>query len=243
MIYYRDHGNPNIITPAELFEKAVKELKYDFNLYCEDSYKENEPHWAFDNFRLNGTIADNPSHLFYTQPSWGKYFIDRFGKDKVKLLTYAIDEETYPYIQTEKKYDVGFIGNVADDDGRKEYLDALKAHFNCFISSEVPTSEISKTLAQCKVVFNHIRYEEINIRFFESLASGAQVVSHSPALHMFAKENEHFVTYKTPDEAIQQIWRLLYADRKREKMAIQARKHVIKHHTYRQRAKEVNTFL
>lgn len=242
-IQYKHHSNTDRLTPPDLLLKAIGDMNVDFELWCEDSYAPDRPHWAFDNYRINGTIGEGASHLFYTQPGWGKYFADKMGKNKVKLLTYAVDEDIYPLVESKKIYDVGFIGNVNENDGREEYLDLLNANFKAFISTDTPTRDIAKELSKCKVVFNQIRFEEINIRFFEALACGAQVVSYSPALHMFAEEGKHYLTYKTPEEAVEKITYLLNNDKIRETMAIEARKHVLANHTYKHRVKEIVDFL
>lgn len=242
-IHFASHSNPEIITPAQMLANAAEEMGSSLELYCEDRVMANKPHWAFDNYRLGGAIDYGGSHLFYTQPGWGKFFEEKMGRNKVKCVTYAIDENVYPEEESKKIYDVGFIGNVLDGDGRQEYLDAINERFNCFISTKVGTRGITKALSQCKVVFNHIRYEEINIRFFEALASGAQVVSYSPALHLYAKEGEHYLTYKTPEEAIEKIQYLLDNPMIARQMKEKARTHVINNHTYKHRLKEMEDFI
>lgn len=243
MIHFRSSGNDNILVPADLLLKASRDMGLDFDLWCEDSYMSGKPHWAFDNYRCGGAIGYDASHLFYTQPGWGMFFEQKMGRGKTKLLTYAIDEDTYPLVTAEKIYDVGFIGNVMAGDGRQEYLDIIKANFNCLVTSEVATRDITKELAKCKVCFNHIRYEEVNIRFFEALASGAQVVSYSPALHLFAEEGKHYLSFRTPEEAIEKINYLLKHDKIREKIVKDARSHVLKYHTYKNRVQEILNFI
>lgn len=241
MIHYRP--GTSTLTPPEMLEKAMRDLNSDFDLYCEDKYLEGKPHWAMDNYRLGGTIGKGVSHLFYTQPGWGLAFEKEFGRNKIKCVTYAVDEEIYPEVKSEKIYDVGFIGTFNDNDGRYDFIENLKSKFNCFISSELATHKITEELAKCRVLVNHIRYEEINIRFFECMASGAQVVSYSPALSLFAQEGIHYLTFKTPDEAVEKIQFLLDHPEVAEKMTKEARKHVLANHTYKHRVKEMIAFL
>lgn len=244
MIQYRESGDPDIITPPEMLERAMKKSGIDFDLYCEDMIQDGKPHWALDNFRLNGMNDGLPSYILYTQPSWGKYFIDRMGdRTKVKLITYAVDTQIYPLIHSEKIYDIGFIGNMTDNDGRKEYLDLLSSRYNCFFSHDVPTLDIAEKLSQCKVLFNHIRYEEINIRFFEALACGAQICSYTPALHLFAEEWKDYLTFKNEDELISKIDFLLVKPHRLEEIRKNARKTVEKRHLYTHRTKEIQEFL
>lgn len=243
MIYYRQHSNRDILTPPDLLLKAYNELGADFELHCEDKFAVNKPHWALDNFRCGGSPYQGASHLFYTQPSWGIHFIRQSDRESVKLLTYAIDEDIYPEVVNDQIYDIGFIGNVIPGDGRQEYLDLLKSKYKCFISSEIATKHISEQLSKCKILFNHIRYEEINIRFFEALASGAQICSYTPNLHLFAEEGKHYLTFKSQQELIDKIDFLLANEDKRKSMRREARKEVLRRHTYKHRIEEIQNFL
>lgn len=244
MIHYRKHSNENVLTPGDLLNKAYGELNASFDLYCEDSFAPDKPHWAFDNYRLGGAIDYRASHLFYTQPSWGRFFAERMnGANRTKLLTYAVDEEVYPEVESDYIYDVGFIGNVTDNDGRQPYIDLIVDKYNCLISSDVPTRDIAKELSKCKVLFNHIRFEEVNIRFFEALACGAQVASYTPTLHMFADENKHYLTFRDEKEAIEKIDFLLESPNRIKDMKKYAREEVLKRHTYKHRVQEVIDFL
>ena len=243
MIYFRDSGNPDILTPPELLVKAASEMDVDFELWCEDQTKVNQPHWAFDNYRIHGAMDYEVSHLFYTQPSWGLFFAERMGQDRIKLLTYAVDEEIYPEVEAEKEYDLGFIGNFGDNDGRGDLFDFLKDKYNCFVSSTVPTRDIAKEYAKCKIILNPIRYEEINIRFFEALACGVQLCSYSPALNLFAEEGKHYMTYRDRKELIEKIDLLLSEPELRKTIATEARKEVLRRHTYKHRVKELLNFI
>lgn len=231
------------MTPPDLLKKAMEELHVDFEMSCEDEFLEGKPHWAFDNYRVQGAIQYEASHLFYTQPSWGKFFQDKVGAKNTKLLTYAVDEDIYPEVTDKKEYDLGFIGNIMDGDGRKEWIDLVQSKYNCLISTDTITRDIAKVYAKCKIVFNPIRIEEINIRFFEALACGAQLCSYSPSLHMFAEEGKHYLTYKNKDDLFTKIDFLLENPDIAENMAKEARKEVLRRHTYKHRVKEITNFI
>lgn len=243
MIHYRKSENPDIVTPPELLEKAMGELGVDFDLWCEDQIQVDKPHWAFDNFRTGGRVEHQPSKLFYTQPSWGLHFMDKVGKDKVKLLTYAVDEEIYPEVEDEQVYDIGFIGNVIDGDGREEWLNLVKDKYNCFFSSSVATKYQAREYAKCKVIYNPIRFEEVNIRFFEALACGVQLCSYSPALNLFAEEGKHYLAFRDENELFTKLDHLLENPNVRKKMRKEARKEVLRRHTYKHRVKEILNFI
>lgn len=236
----------HVLLPQDLLRKAGELLYPDplkpVTIHCEPLFKDGEPFWAMDNYRLDGRVEGYPSHIFYTQPSWGLKFAEKYPRDIIKCITYACDPEIHQPIECEKIYDVGFIGNFGDNDGRKEIIEALKQEFNCFVSTSTATKDISKELSRCKILFNHIRYEEINIRFFEALAIGTQVCTYTPNLNLFATEGESYLTFKSATEAIDKIRSLLADDDRRNRMALSARKSAL-NHTYRHRASEMLSFL
>lgn len=240
------HGNEPVgeFTPAGLLQKAADRLNLniDFDLYCEGYGQPDQPQWTFDNYRLNGDHKKESSIMFYTQPGWGKDFERSMNRYKVKCESYACDPDFHKPHKVDKIYDVGFIGQSGGDD-RDNYLKLIAETFpKSLIAGDIPNEKVPLELSKCKVLFNHIRTEEINIRFFENLAIGAQVATHAPALHLFAIEDEHYVTCKTPQEAIEKIQSLLDDDARREKMAKEARKHAIKYHTYDHRIKSMLKF-
>lgn len=232
------------LLPQDLLRKAAEGYlpNVEATIHCEPYSKDGEPYWAFDNYRTGGKVEGNPSFIFYTQPSWGNDFANRFGSNRVKCIPYACDPEIHHPVPTEEIYDVGFIGNAMDGDERKSYLDAINKEFNCFISSSTPTDKISKELSKCKVLFNHIRYEEINIRFFESLAIGAQVCSRKQSLGLFATEGLSYLTFNSIEEAISRIKFLLRRDDIRQEMKKKAVKEA-QNQTYFHRITSMLPFL
>lgn len=226
----------NRIPPAELLQRAADSLNLDidFELFCEPHNQPGQYNWAFDNYRLNGTYASEPKVLFYTQPGWGNNFEKQFGRYNVQCQSYAVDEDFHKPFPEEKIYDVGFIGEPHGDD-RATYLELMKNNFNCFIASDVNNVELPVILSRCKVLFNHIRTEEVNIRFFENMALGVQVTTHSPALHLFAEEYKHYIAVRSPEEAVDEIKKLLQDEDRQKLIAHQAREHVVKYHTYKDR--------
>lgn len=240
MIYYR---KANMETPPDFLIKAMGELGVDFDLWCEDQKKSGKPHWAFDSWRINGTICPDASKLFYTQPSWGKAFTELVGINNAKCVTYAVDEEIYPEINREQEYDLGFIGNMLEGDGRRELFEKLKSKYTCFISHSIDPRGIAVEYAKCKLIINPQRFEEINIRFFEALASGVQIVSYSPALHLFAEDGKDYVSYRSVEELYGIIDTLLEDSNRRKEIKKRARESVLTRHTYKHRVREMMSIL
>jgi spore maturation protein CgeB len=187
------------------------------------------------------SIKDHPfKYVFYALPSVGEEYKRELG-DNCSLLTYAADPEFHKPMDVVKKYNVGFIGRGYYKD-REDYLKVI-AHFwpNSFFNSYgTPGIEIPERYSECGVLFNHTRPEiDVNLRFFEEMALGCQVMLRNKILDQFAVEGEHYLAYSSPEELVEVIKRLLADDDLRLKIAHQARKHFLKHHTYTHRAKSV----
>lgn len=228
--------------PQQLLEKAGTTYypNVDFKVNCEPYFVTGEPHWAFDNYRCHGAPT-GASYLFYTQPGWGSYFETVYPRTKIKCVTYAIDPEIHYPVDTEQEYDIGFIGNFTDSiNERPQYLDALKKEFNCYFSEDTQTEHISLALSKCKVLFNHIRSEEVNIRFFEALAIGPQLCSHTPALHYLVPD-DCYLTFTSIEDCISKAKKLLKSKLMREEISGRGRSAVAKH-TYKQRVEEMLYF-
>jgi len=236
----------NRIPPAEFLQRAadsMPELSHlDLKIVCEPRYEPDMVYWAFDNYRIKGNVSGPPKKLFYTQPGWGQYFETQYGRYNIQCQSYAIDPDFHKPVDMEPEYEVGFVGQL-DGDDRPEYIDKLKENFKVHISDSVSNEELPKVLSNCKILFNHIRTEEVNIRFFEAMALGAQVVTHAPALHMFATEGEHYISIKSSDEMVEEIKKLLADDGRRREIARKARQHVLEHHTYKHRLLSMLKFL
>lgn len=233
------------LSPAKCLQKAADALDLkdiDLEIFTEPCVASGKPHWAFDNYRLNGSQGGEASVVFYTQPGWGNYFEKLKGRQNIQLQSYAVDPELHKPYPEEKIYDVGFIGQF-DGDDRPQYLDVIRNNFNCFISNGVASEDLSVSLSRCKVLFNYIRTEEINIRFFEELAIGTQITSYSPALHLFAREGIDYATYKTPEEAVAKIRFLLDHEDVCSAIAKNARSWVLQYHTYDHRIRSMLEFL
>jgi spore maturation protein CgeB len=181
---------------------------------------------------------DNVKFCFYTQPSEREKMTELFGKN-CALVTYAADPEIHKQIPCEKIYDVGFIGKPHGDD-RDDYLDALRSSgLKVFISEDTPGKDVALKLSQCKVLFNHIRFVDVNLRFFEAMAIGCQLVNRKPGIEEFAKEDIHYLGYSSPKEMLDKLEFLLANTDVRNKLTVAARSHFLSNHTYAHRATSI----
>lgn len=224
---------------AGLLEKEL--LKHDFpvdvELFIEPRVK-GEIYFTQDWRIENKEQAGNARFCFYAEPSQREEMVEVFGKN-CAFVTYAADPEIHKQYPVEKIYDVGFIGKPGGDD-RDEYLEALKqSGLKVFISDKIEGKDLAYTYSQCKVLFNHIRYVDVNLRFFEEMAIGCQVVNRKWGIDQFATENVHYKAYSSPEEMLFQLKNLIENEYERKRIETNARSHFLSNHTYAHRATSI----
>lgn len=187
-------------------------------------------------------LKDNPQirYMFYALPSYRKDHYAMMGKN-CAVVTYAADPLFHKPQQVEKIYDVGFIGTRYYPE-RNKYLEMIESlYYRSFCNLDtLPGEQIPQKLSQCKVLFNHTRPEiDVNLRFFEEMALGCQVMIRNQYLPEFATEGEHYLGYSSPEECAEVIKKLLEDENLRNKITYQARSHFLSNHTYAHRAQSI----
>lgn len=225
----RDAGTDFLF--AGLLEKELKKHPFpiDVDIWVEPRGK--GPIY----FSQDGSVesGDGVKFCFYAEPSEQKKMRDMFGKNSA-FVTYAADPKIHRQIPSEKIYDVGFIGKSGGDD-RDDYLRALReSGLKVFISDSIPGPEVSHALSKCKILFNHIRFVDVNLRFFETMAIGCQVATFNPNLPNLAGETTFFCY--DPSSMVDIIKYLLKNPNLISETEIKARNHFLSNHTYAHRA-------
>jgi hypothetical protein len=181
---------------------------------------------------------NDSSFVFYALPSQRKDHVEKMGKNTA-LVTYAADPGFHKPQEVDKKYEVGFVGRMYYP-SRKELVDCVGANFSLGRWEELPGTEIPVKLSQCKILLNHTRPEiDVNLRFFETMALGCQVMLRTPALEEFAKEGVHYFGYSSPEECVEVIHMLLKDEDLRMRTITNARSHFLANHTYAHRAQAI----
>ena len=190
------------------------------------------------------SLKDYPyKFVFYGAPYDKEESYRLIGKNSA-WVTFAADAEFHKPVRGEKTHDIGFIGHNYYHE-REVYLQELeKLRPRSFLNlSEVAGQDVPKNLSRCKVLFNHIRVDGVNYRFFESLALGCQVVNRTSHLNEIATEGVHYLAYSSPEELFAVVERLLGDDDLRMKIAHQARSHFLAYHTCDHRALAITNLL
>ena len=135
------------------------------------------------------------------------------------------------------QYDIGFVGSLGNDSRRTGLLDRLRRRFDVHVE-RVFLHDMARVFASSRIVFNNAVRNDLNMRVFEALASGAMLLtdraSGSGLEEMFA-DRRHLVLYD--DDTLEDLAAYYLAhDREREAIAARGCEEVLRWHTYDHRA-------
>jgi hypothetical protein len=232
-----DDGNPKpeivllIDTAGEMFPRGLEKISCPTAIFLIDMHA---------NFELRKQMSLFYDYIFLAQ----KDYIDTFkktGNECVYWLPHACDPEIHVPGEMEKIYDVGFVGHVHSDHRRKK-LEFISKHFkiNDF-NKPYPRDEISTIYGQSKIVFNCSLKDDLNMRVFEAMASGALLITDripNGQSELF-KDGEHLVEYTNDDDLLQKIDYYLKNEHLRLKIAKAGQKLVLAQHTYSNRCQTI----
>ena len=191
------------------------------------------------------------------------------GAKRMECLPYvAIDPDFHfpqPKTEVPNDYlsDIGFVGTLVPHTLYSERVEALRSlrEFDLGIWSmhEVPEPlrpyhrghalgrEMLRVLSSVKISLNahgdFMRYGG-NMRLFETAAIGTfQIVDDRPGIGEWFDIGEHLVTYSDLDDLRTKVRYYLENDKERQRIADNARQHVLAHHRYDQRLNRVEALL
>ena len=196
-------------------------------------------YWEIDAHIIQGQkkeIYDRVDKVFIAQsPFFGFY-----PKEKTAYLPLACEPTVHHLQETEKvKYDIGFIGNDTYPT-RRRLLDQLGTKYNILRTNTPPGLPYSRALSSCKLTFNCSMQFDVNMRFFEAIAIGRLLLTdYLPEQDMFAKQGEHYRTYTDWKDLDETVAYYLSHDLEREKIAKAGSNHILRHHTYSERLREI----
>ncbi len=158
----------------------------------------------------------------------------------VEWLPLACDPAVHKLEDLPRTYDVGFVGNIGSKgDRRRRLLKALESRFTLNdYRRHYPREAMAGIYSQSKIVFNCAIANDVNMRVFEAMASGALLVTNrvgNGLLDLF-QDGKHIVTYETESELLDRVaFYLDHAD-EREEIARAGQALVLANHTYARRA-------
>lgn len=163
----------------------------------------------------------------------------------VSWVPVGCEPESHYVGQREKRYDIAHIGmfhsNYADK--RIEYVDAIfKAFPNFYFSSGTKFfKEMTEKYAESRIVFNKPLNGDLNMRFFEGMASGSALLSEwlPEAKDLGFRSDIDYISYQNKEEAIDKA--KFYLDRPNalEDIARSGKQYTHDNHTYKHRAEQI----
>jgi hypothetical protein len=170
------------------------------------------------------------------------------GHPGAQFLPHAVDEELFAQPETERIYDVGWVGQTRGPmyRTRQPILDELAKSFrmNDF-ARRYTAGEMAAIYRQSKIVVNVGRDDypqDANTRTFEAMAAGAMLITVEPSelSGIGFQEGVHFIGYRKATEINPLVEKYLEDEPARRKITHAARERVLREHVYEQR---VNTLL
>jgi glycosyltransferase involved in cell wall biosynthesis len=151
-------------------------------------------------------------------------------------LPHAVEPQAYPKFDLlTKKYDVCFVGHV-NSKNREDALDRLFSEFHNFYYGQARFDDAAQKYAESKIVFNIAMKDDVNMRCFETLATGSLLLTDRiPSIEELFEDGKHLVLYNNLDEAVEKAKYYIEHDEEREKIAQAGYEHVIKNHTIQHR--------
>jgi spore maturation protein CgeB len=224
---------------------------YDLYLCIDDGFDNNQParkyksgstiFYAIDThmtFRSKVQKAAKYDFIFCAQKD---------GSEKMRSLglnaswvPLGFDENIHRKHDTEKIYDLAFVGNIDHFYDRLKLKKRYEKKYRIFIG-EAPYSELSRIYSQSKIVLNLPVNNDLNMRFFEALGSGSFLLSKK--IHNgeddITGDKVHRVSFFGWWDLDRKIAYYLDVDEEREAIAEAGHKLAVDNFTYTHRIKQI----
>lgn len=196
--------------------------------------------WAVDNhlnYRWHKEYARQFDVTFFAQKDYIPA-AQRYGAANVHWLPLAADAEYHRIEPRPGKYAVSFVGNISK--GRRRFFDSIDPDIPLNIVSGVYEQDMAQILAESKIGLNVSLREDLNMRFFEVLASGALLVTQKieAGVSDLFQDGVHFASHHFTD--VSKILKYyLENEPLRAGIAARGRELCLSRHTYRHRCEEL----
>ncbi|QDU09835.1 glycosyltransferase [Gimesia aquarii] len=223
---------------------------FDLVLHIDDglryrlpTFKCRSAYWAIDT-HLDFDWALQRSQLFdfvFTAQRDGADQLQQAGIENAQWLPLACDPEIHGRKKVAAQYDLSFVGNSFPGE-RDKLLKLLSEKYPHSYFGQADYREMSTIYSGAKIVFNRSLKNDINMRVFETIASGALLITNDLSengLSTLFQNKKHLVTYRDADELIKVIDHYLKHAEERKHIASAGYTEVLAHHTYRNRMQEI----
>jgi len=218
----------------ELFPIGLEDIKCPTAWYGIDTHMDYQKHLCI------GKVFDIS---FFAQFR----YVERLKKDglsQVFWLPLAFDAIDINFKETPRSIDIAYIGTTDASANPKRFalLSVLKERYpNNFIGRATP-HEMAGIYKRSKIVFNWSINNDINMRFFEAMGSGAVLVT-NPILEnglelLFTKGEDH-IEFWDRESLFEKIDTLLNDENLRSAIGKRGQEKVARYHCYRHRVEQI----
>ena len=164
------------------------------------------------------------------------------GIENVFWMPLACSPELHDVGECARDCDVAYVGSFSteEDDRRRKLLERVTARFpNSFMGRLWPR-DMARLYARTKIVVNACHNNDVNMRVFEALASGALLIT-DPAIGLddLFEDGKHLVVYRGEQDLLEKVAYYLEHDAEREAIAAAGKAHALAEHTYGHRVQEI----
>lgn len=156
----------------------------------------------------------------------------------VYWLPLACDPEIHGHQDVDKFCDIGFVGSM--NPCREQMLDYLARYVNVHRERSF-WLDMARTFSGSRIVLNNASMDDLNMRFFEALASGSLLLSNptnGSAQDILFRDGVEYACYND-ENLLEVVQRYLSDEALREQVAALGRQRVLAAHTYRHRTDDM----
>ena len=156
----------------------------------------------------------------------------------VYWLPLACDPEIHGRHDVPELYDIGFVGSM--NPRRQQMLDFLARHVTVH-SERSFWRDMARTFSNSRIVLNDASFDDLNMRFFEALASGSLLLSNrtsGSAQEILFHDGEEYACHND-ENLLEVVQHYLNDDDLRKQVAKQGSERVLAAHTYRHRTDDL----
>ena len=192
-------NNKNILTDLiffceggsmKLFPQGLEKVECKTAWYGIDTHMDLQKHTE---------IAKFFDITFLAQKEYIKYFFEK-GLINTFWLPLAYDSSMAPKHKLERIYDIAYVGSTNKDMHplRFKLIEKLKNEFPNSYFGTASGEEMYKIYSQSKIVFNKSVNNDINMRYFEAMGSGAMLLTDgviNNGMEDIFKKDRHYIEY------------------------------------------------
>lgn len=237
------------LVPHEL--ALVNPSTFDLFVFVDDGLDYNIPEqcrpraaWAIDthlNMARSVERFGDAEFLFAAQQN-GAMALQQITNRVVHWLPLACDPDVHHPMSSETKcFDLGFVGNPVGTD-RQRLLGFLAARYPSSWFGKALFEDMCRMYSRCRIGFNCSVADDLNMRVFEIPACGLPLVTNHiehNGLEQLFDVGRHLLTFRSDDQLIEIIDRLLNDSVFAEQLARDGHQHVLQHHTYSRRMSDL----